>query len=167
MYICVVCICHLIQHLDSFGHVRSDLTSGCLYLCNTCFIRCGHLLILHLCIFTVAHPQDPHHTPGKLVIQCYKCGEPCKGEVLRVQSKHFHIKCFTCKGKIFKLGYSTVCYFFLRSWMKNLLNREPDSQARPELWGMKFNLVVTSSLSELWPQDRGTKTALIKQEWGI
>uniref|UniRef100_A0A3B1JUP1 Actin binding LIM protein 1b n=1 Tax=Astyanax mexicanus TaxID=7994 RepID=A0A3B1JUP1_ASTMX len=29
--------------------------------------------------------------------QCYKCGEPCKGEVLRVQSRHFHIKCFTCK----------------------------------------------------------------------
>ncbi|XP_077056788.1 actin-binding LIM protein 1 isoform X10 [Siphateles boraxobius] len=45
----------------------------------------------------VAHPQEPHHLPGKLVIQCYKCGEPCKGEVLRVQSKHFHIKCFTCK----------------------------------------------------------------------
>lgn len=45
----------------------------------------------------VAHSQDPHHAPGKLVIQCYKCGEPCKGEVLRVQSKHFHIKCFTCK----------------------------------------------------------------------
>uniref|UniRef100_A0A671MAG6 Actin-binding LIM protein 1-like n=1 Tax=Sinocyclocheilus anshuiensis TaxID=1608454 RepID=A0A671MAG6_9TELE len=45
----------------------------------------------------LAHPQEPHHPPGKLVIQCYKCGEPCKGEVLRVQSKHFHIKCFTCK----------------------------------------------------------------------
>nr|XP_055031123.1 actin-binding LIM protein 1 isoform X6 [Misgurnus anguillicaudatus] len=45
----------------------------------------------------MAHSQDPHHPPGKLVIQCYKCGEPCKGEVLRVQSKHFHIKCFTCK----------------------------------------------------------------------
>ncbi|XP_016122621.1 actin-binding LIM protein 1-like isoform X10 [Sinocyclocheilus grahami] len=45
----------------------------------------------------VAHPQEPHHPPGKLVIQCYKCGEPCKGEVLRVQSQHFHIKCFTCK----------------------------------------------------------------------
>uniref|UniRef100_A0A672KRU4 Actin-binding LIM protein 1-like n=1 Tax=Sinocyclocheilus grahami TaxID=75366 RepID=A0A672KRU4_SINGR len=45
----------------------------------------------------LAHPQEPHHPPGKLVIQCYKCGEPCKGEVLRVQSQHFHIKCFTCK----------------------------------------------------------------------
>uniref|UniRef100_A0A8B9IVE0 Actin binding LIM protein 1 n=1 Tax=Amazona collaria TaxID=241587 RepID=A0A8B9IVE0_9PSIT len=31
------------------------------------------------------------------VIHCHKCGEPCKGEVLRVQARHFHIKCFTCK----------------------------------------------------------------------
>ncbi|XP_053367194.1 actin-binding LIM protein 1 isoform X5 [Clarias gariepinus] len=45
----------------------------------------------------VAHPQEAHRPPEKLVIQCFKCGEPCKGEVLRVQSKHFHIKCFTCK----------------------------------------------------------------------
>ncbi|XP_046709228.1 actin-binding LIM protein 1 isoform X35 [Silurus meridionalis] len=45
----------------------------------------------------VAHPQEAHRPPEKLVIQCYKCREPCKGEVLRVQSKHFHIKCFTCK----------------------------------------------------------------------
>ncbi|XP_029399358.1 actin-binding LIM protein 1 isoform X15 [Mus pahari] len=45
----------------------------------------------------VAHPQDPHHSSEKPVIHCHKCGEPCKGEVLRVQTKHFHIKCFTCK----------------------------------------------------------------------
>ncbi|XP_076855377.1 actin-binding LIM protein 1 isoform X4 [Brachyhypopomus gauderio] len=45
----------------------------------------------------VAHPQEPQRPPEKLVIQCHKCGEPCKGEVLRVQSKHFHLKCFTCK----------------------------------------------------------------------
>ncbi|XP_048090121.1 actin-binding LIM protein 1 isoform X8 [Alosa alosa] len=45
----------------------------------------------------MAHAQESHHPPEKLVIRCYKCGEPCKGEVLRVQSKHFHIKCFTCK----------------------------------------------------------------------
>lgn len=48
---------------------------------------------------TVAHPQEPHHPTEKPVIHCHKCGEPCKGEVLRVQSRHFHIKCFTCKGK--------------------------------------------------------------------
>ncbi|XP_040342477.1 actin-binding LIM protein 1 isoform X12 [Herpailurus yagouaroundi] len=46
---------------------------------------------------SVAHPQDPHHPSEKPVIHCHKCGEPCKGEVLRVQTKHFHIKCFTCK----------------------------------------------------------------------
>uniref|UniRef100_A0A452T4F8 Actin binding LIM protein 1 n=1 Tax=Ursus maritimus TaxID=29073 RepID=A0A452T4F8_URSMA len=40
---------------------------------------------------------DPHHPSEKPVIHCHKCGEPCKGEVLRVQTKHFHIKCFTCK----------------------------------------------------------------------
>uniref|UniRef100_A0A8D1D6W9 Actin binding LIM protein 1 n=1 Tax=Sus scrofa TaxID=9823 RepID=A0A8D1D6W9_PIG len=68
-----------------------------------------HVLYLHpeaYCTFEhllnnfnppVAHPQDPHHPPEKPVIHCHKCGEPCKGEVLRVQTKHFHIKCFTCK----------------------------------------------------------------------
>uniref|UniRef100_A0A8C2U9N7 Actin binding LIM protein 1 n=1 Tax=Coturnix japonica TaxID=93934 RepID=A0A8C2U9N7_COTJA len=45
----------------------------------------------------MAHPQEPHHPSEKPVIHCHKCGEPCKGEVLRVQSRHFHIKCFTCK----------------------------------------------------------------------
>ncbi|XP_042312415.1 actin-binding LIM protein 1 [Sceloporus undulatus] len=45
----------------------------------------------------VAHPQEPHHSTEKPVIHCHKCGEPCKGEVLRVQARHFHIKCFTCK----------------------------------------------------------------------
>ncbi|XP_034355215.1 actin-binding LIM protein 1 isoform X7 [Arvicanthis niloticus] len=49
------------------------------------------------CYPSVAHPQDPHHSSEKPVIHCHKCGEPCKGEVLRVQTKHFHIKCFTCK----------------------------------------------------------------------
>uniref|UniRef100_A0A1A8CML1 Actin binding LIM protein 1a n=2 Tax=Nothobranchius kadleci TaxID=1051664 RepID=A0A1A8CML1_NOTKA len=46
----------------------------------------------------VAHTQDAHqHSNEKPLIQCYKCKEPCKGEVLRVQNKHFHLKCFTCK----------------------------------------------------------------------
>lgn len=31
-------------------------------------------------------------------IPCQNCGKPCKGEALRVQNKHFHIKCFACKG---------------------------------------------------------------------
>uniref|UniRef100_A0A7N8XG45 Actin binding LIM protein 1 n=1 Tax=Mastacembelus armatus TaxID=205130 RepID=A0A7N8XG45_9TELE len=58
---------------------------------------------LHLTVmsplFSVAHAQDTHHhSTEKPLIQCYKCGEPCKGEVLRVQNKHFHLKCFTCKA---------------------------------------------------------------------
>lgn len=49
----------------------------------------------------VAHAQDTHHhSTEKPLIQCHKCGETCKGEVLRVQNKHFHLKCFTCKGTI-------------------------------------------------------------------
>lgn len=58
---------------------------------------CSHRSLLFL---PVAHPQDPHHPSEKPVIHCHKCGEPCKGEVLRVQTKHFHIKCFTCKGMV-------------------------------------------------------------------
>uniref|UniRef100_A0A8C6WUD6 Actin binding LIM protein 1a n=1 Tax=Neogobius melanostomus TaxID=47308 RepID=A0A8C6WUD6_9GOBI len=48
----------------------------------------------------LAHAQDTHHhhSTEKPLIQCYKCGQPCKGEVLRVQNKHFHLKCFTCKA---------------------------------------------------------------------
>ncbi|KAA0709442.1 Actin-binding LIM protein 3 [Triplophysa tibetana] len=30
-------------------------------------------------------------------IRCYRCREVCKGEVIRVQNIHFHIKCFTCQ----------------------------------------------------------------------
>uniref|UniRef100_A0A2D4F0C5 Actin-binding LIM protein 1 n=1 Tax=Micrurus corallinus TaxID=54390 RepID=A0A2D4F0C5_MICCO len=48
-------------------------------------------------VIDVAHPQEPHHSTEKPLIHCHKCGEQCKGEVLRVQAKHFHIKCFTCK----------------------------------------------------------------------
>ncbi|XP_028287484.1 actin-binding LIM protein 1-like isoform X3 [Parambassis ranga] len=43
--------------------------------------------------------QDDHPSPTarKQVIHCSRCGESCKGEVLRVQRSFFHIKCFTCK----------------------------------------------------------------------
>ncbi|XP_030069293.1 actin-binding LIM protein 3 [Microcaecilia unicolor] len=34
---------------------------------------------------------------GSRTIQCYRCGDTCKGEVVRVQTNHFHIKCFTCQ----------------------------------------------------------------------
>uniref|UniRef100_A0A671WX75 Actin binding LIM protein 1b n=1 Tax=Sparus aurata TaxID=8175 RepID=A0A671WX75_SPAAU len=49
---------------------------------------------------SVLHTSDGHHaspSAGRRSIPCFRCGEPCKGEVLRVQANHFHIKCFTCK----------------------------------------------------------------------
>ncbi|XP_039472046.1 actin-binding LIM protein 1-like isoform X3 [Oreochromis aureus] len=48
----------------------------------------------------VLHTQDGCHPcppAGKKVICCFRCGESCRGEVLRVQSSYFHINCFTCK----------------------------------------------------------------------
>ncbi|XP_028815254.1 actin-binding LIM protein 2 isoform X21 [Denticeps clupeoides] len=35
--------------------------------------------------------------PSSHSILCQTCRKPCKGEVLRVQNRHFHIKCFICK----------------------------------------------------------------------
>ncbi|XP_032917130.1 actin-binding LIM protein 2 isoform X7 [Catharus ustulatus] len=50
---------------------------------------------------TVSQPQAVHsqlEKPSSTAILCNTCGKPCKGEVLRVQSKYFHIKCFVCKA---------------------------------------------------------------------
>ncbi|RMB96580.1 hypothetical protein DUI87_26644 [Hirundo rustica rustica] len=46
----------------------------------------------------VPYQQNPY-SPGSSssAIQCYRCGDTCKGEVVRVQSNHFHIRCFTCQ----------------------------------------------------------------------
>ncbi|KAJ8382191.1 hypothetical protein SKAU_G00029690 [Synaphobranchus kaupii] len=44
--------------------------------------------------------QQAVHSPldqKQSSIPCQNCGKACKGEVLRVQNKHFHIKCFVCK----------------------------------------------------------------------
>ncbi|XP_031648071.1 actin-binding LIM protein 2-like isoform X4 [Oncorhynchus kisutch] len=51
---------------------------------------------------TVFHQQGVHSPLEQGVsssssIPCQNCGKACKGEVLRVQNKHFHIKCFVCK----------------------------------------------------------------------
>ncbi|XP_058882018.1 actin-binding LIM protein 1-like isoform X24 [Acipenser ruthenus] len=61
------------------------------------YYLCERLMDVAIDPRLMAHAQDTHHPAEKPVIDCHKCGEPCKGEVLRVQSKHFHIKCFTCK----------------------------------------------------------------------
>ncbi|KAM3938674.1 actin-binding LIM protein 2 isoform 4-T4 [Leptodactylus fuscus] len=41
--------------------------------------------------------QSHLEKPAGNAILCNNCSSPCKGEVLRVQNKYFHIKCFTCK----------------------------------------------------------------------
>ncbi|KAG9490667.1 hypothetical protein GDO78_006143 [Eleutherodactylus coqui] len=44
------------------------------------------------------YPHNPYSSTGSSgPIQCYRCGETCKGEVVRVQTNHFHIRCFTCQ----------------------------------------------------------------------
>ncbi|XP_065377515.1 actin-binding LIM protein 1 isoform X12 [Macaca nemestrina] len=79
----------------SFPAHRRATVTHLLYLCPEDY--CPHGRVCNSVDPFVAHPQDPHHPSEKPVIHCHKCGEPCKGEVLRVQTKHFHIKCFTCK----------------------------------------------------------------------
>jgi len=44
-------------------------------------------------------PPPPRPAPERRRVQCFRCGEACKGEVLKVQSRHFHFNCFTCKGE--------------------------------------------------------------------
>uniref|UniRef100_A0ACB8E639 Actin-binding LIM protein 2 n=1 Tax=Sphaerodactylus townsendi TaxID=933632 RepID=A0ACB8E639_9SAUR len=48
-----------------------------------------------------SQPQAAHRhlekSPGSAIL-CNNCGKACKGEVLRVQKKYFHIKCFVCKA---------------------------------------------------------------------
>ncbi|XP_054860632.1 actin-binding LIM protein 1-like isoform X7 [Amphiprion ocellaris] len=64
---------------------------------------------------SVLHAQNGSHScppGGKQVIQCFRCGKSCKGEVLRVQSGYFHIKCFTCKVCGCDLGKSG---FFMKN----------------------------------------------------
>ncbi|KAE8629080.1 hypothetical protein XENTR_v10000348 [Xenopus tropicalis] len=41
--------------------------------------------------------QSPLDKPSGNAILCNNCGNACKGEVLRVQNRYFHIKCFVCK----------------------------------------------------------------------
>ncbi|XP_012707241.2 actin-binding LIM protein 3 isoform X7 [Fundulus heteroclitus] len=44
-----------------------------------------------------AHQQvSTRSERGSEPIRCQRCREVCKGEVVRVQDTHFHVKCFTC-----------------------------------------------------------------------
>ncbi|CAG04341.1 unnamed protein product [Tetraodon nigroviridis] len=60
---------------------------------------------------SVLHTQDGclrSPSSERRVIHCFKCGELCRGQVLRVQANHFHVKCFTCKEPV-SLCVGAVC----------------------------------------------------------
>nr|XP_056711109.1 actin-binding LIM protein 2 [Euleptes europaea] len=52
-------------------------------------------------VIKASQPQAVHRhlekSPGSAIL-CNNCGKACKGEVLRVQKKYFHIQCFVCKA---------------------------------------------------------------------
>ncbi|KAM6983306.1 actin-binding LIM protein 3-like isoform 2-T2 [Tautogolabrus adspersus] len=41
--------------------------------------------------------SSPLSSRGNSPIVCERCGEVCRGEVVRVKSTHFHVHCFTCQ----------------------------------------------------------------------
>ncbi|KAK2849390.1 hypothetical protein Q5P01_009224 [Channa striata] len=42
------------------------------------------------------HPGSTGGERSSGAIRCQRCREVCRGEVVRVQETHFHVKCFTC-----------------------------------------------------------------------
>ncbi|XP_032389988.1 actin-binding LIM protein 3 isoform X3 [Etheostoma spectabile] len=40
--------------------------------------------------------SSPLSSRGNSPILCERCGEVCRGEVVRVKNTHFHVQCFTC-----------------------------------------------------------------------
>nr|XP_005007042.1 actin-binding LIM protein 3 isoform X6 [Cavia porcellus] len=60
---------------------------------------------------SIPYQQNPYTPPGSSnVIQCYRCGDTCKGEVVRVHNNHFHIRCFTCQ--VCGCGLAQSGFFF-------------------------------------------------------
>lgn len=60
---------------------------------------------------TVSEPPATHSSlekPPSTAVLCSACGNVCKGEVVRVQNKYFHIKCFVCKGERASLACGPV-----------------------------------------------------------
>lgn len=60
---------------------------------------------------SLPYQQNPYSPQGSSnVIQCYRCGDTCKGEVVRVHNNHFHIRCFTCQ--VCGCGLAQSGFFF-------------------------------------------------------
>ncbi|KAK2521470.1 Ablim2 [Columba guinea] len=86
--------CSLNSLLSCLAAVREDISEG-VDLANVTLVK-GNLNQR-----MVSQPQAVHsqlEKPSSTAILCNNCGNPCKGEVLRVQNKYFHIKCFVCKA---------------------------------------------------------------------
>ncbi|XP_029106798.1 actin-binding LIM protein 3-like isoform X5 [Scleropages formosus] len=46
----------------------------------------------------VPHQHSPLRSrQSSTTVLCFRCQEVCRGEVVRVQNVHFHVKCFTCQ----------------------------------------------------------------------
>lgn len=60
---------------------------------------------------SIPYQQNPYNPRGSSnAIQCYRCGDTCKGEVVRVHNNHFHIRCFTCQ--VCGCGLAQSGFFF-------------------------------------------------------
>lgn len=60
---------------------------------------------------SIPYQQNPYNPRASSnVIQCYRCGDTCKGEVVRVHNNHFHIRCFTCQ--VCGCGLAQSGFFF-------------------------------------------------------
>ncbi|XP_010625425.1 actin-binding LIM protein 3 isoform X5 [Fukomys damarensis] len=60
---------------------------------------------------SIPYQQNPYSPRGSSsVIQCFRCGDTCKGEVVRVHNNHFHIRCFTCQ--VCGCGLAQSGFFF-------------------------------------------------------
>uniref|UniRef100_A0A8C9SFA2 Actin binding LIM protein family, member 3 n=1 Tax=Scleropages formosus TaxID=113540 RepID=A0A8C9SFA2_SCLFO len=47
---------------------------------------------------SVPHQHSPLRSrQSSTTVLCFRCQEVCRGEVVRVQNVHFHVKCFTCQ----------------------------------------------------------------------
>lgn len=52
--------------------------------------------------------SSPLSSRGNSRIVCGRCGEVCRGEVVRVKTTHFHVHCFTCQGKEWVAFYNKI-----------------------------------------------------------
>lgn len=100
-----------------------------LHFCQTCLEKlvCPHQdwEILHQVLFLFwssvqyqsslyggnNNSASPPSNGGSSPIVCERCGQVCRGEVVRVKNTHFHVQCFTCQGKKKKHTYTQTNTF--------------------------------------------------------